>query len=96
MMTPTSVGGTVPRKVGPRPNSLPMYSSYLKIGSFGKLFETRSSWIYGLRERAWQPTPVFLPRKSHGQRSLAGYSPWGLKESDKTEAAELNTQHILA
>ena len=27
--------------------------------------------------RKWQPTPVFLPRKSRGQRSLAGYSPWG-------------------
>ena len=27
--------------------------------------------------RKWQPTPVFLPGKSHGQRSLAGYSPWG-------------------
>ena len=35
--------------------------------------------------RKWQPTPVFLPEKSHGQRSLAGYSPWGLKESDTTE-----------
>ena len=35
--------------------------------------------------RAWQPTPVFLPRESHGQRSLAGYSPWGCKESDMTE-----------
>ena len=35
--------------------------------------------------RAWQPTPVFLPREFHGQRSLAGYSPWGRKESDKTE-----------
>ena len=34
--------------------------------------------------RAWQPTPVFLPGESHGQRSLAGYSPWGHKESDKT------------
>ena len=32
-----------------------------------------------------QPTPVFLPRESHGQRSLAGYSPWGCKESDTTE-----------
>ena len=30
-------------------------------------------------------TPVFLPRESHGQRSLAGYSPWGCKESDMTE-----------
>ena len=29
--------------------------------------------------RKWQPTPVFLPGKSHGQRSLVGYSPWGHK-----------------
>ena len=36
-------------------------------------------------EKEWQPTPVFLPRKLHGQRSLAGYSPWGLKESDTAE-----------
>ena len=35
--------------------------------------------------RAWQPTLVFLPGKSHGQRSLAGYSPRGRKESDTTE-----------
>ena len=34
--------------------------------------------------RKWQPTPVFLPGKSHGQRSLVGYSPWGRKESDMT------------
>ena len=33
----------------------------------------------------WQPTPVFLPRESHGQRSLVGYSPWGCKELDMTE-----------
>ena len=31
------------------------------------------------RRRKWQPTPVFLPLKSHGQRSLEGYSPWGCK-----------------
>ena len=35
--------------------------------------------------RARQPTPVFLPGESHGQRSLAGYSPWGRKESDTAE-----------
>ena len=29
--------------------------------------------------RAWQPTPVFLPREFHGQWSLVGYSPWGLR-----------------
>ena len=34
--------------------------------------------------RAWQPTPVVLPGEFHGQRSLVGYSPWGLKESDMT------------
>ena len=33
----------------------------------------------------WQPIPVFLPGKSHGRRSLVGYSPWGCKESDMTE-----------
>ena len=32
----------------------------------------------------WHPSPVFLPGKSPGQRSLAGYSPWGHKESDTT------------
>ena len=35
--------------------------------------------------RKWQPTPVFLPGKSHGLRSLVGCSPWGCKESDTTE-----------
>jgi len=30
--------------------------------------------------REWQPTPVFLPGESHGQRRLMGYSPWGHKE----------------
>ena len=35
--------------------------------------------------RQWHPTPVLLPGKSHGQRSLIGYSPWGCKESDTTE-----------
>ena len=38
--------------------------------------------------RAWQPTPVFLPGDSHGQRSLAGYSPGGHEESDTTEATK--------
>ena len=37
------------------------------------------------RRRKWQPTPVFLPGKSHGERSLAGHSAWGRKESDPTE-----------
>ena len=36
-------------------------------------------------EKEWQPTPVFLPEESHGQRSLVRYSPWSHKESDTTE-----------
>ena len=46
--------------------------------------------------RIWQPTPVFLPGKSHGQRSLTGYSPWGRKEFDTTERLTLSlwTRHI--
>ena len=37
--------------------------------------------------RKWQPTSVFLPGKFRGQRGLAGYIPWGLKETDRTEHA---------
>ena len=37
--------------------------------------------------RKWQPAPIFLPGKSHGWRSLVGYSPWGHRESDMTERA---------
>ena len=36
-------------------------------------------------EKEMQPSPVFLPGKSHGQRSLVGYSPKGYEESDTTE-----------
>ena len=39
----------------------------------------------------WQPTPVFFPGKSQGQRRLAGYSPWGHKGSDTTEDAHTHT-----
>ena len=39
-------------------------------------------------KKAWQPTLVFLLRKSHGHRSLAGYSPWGWKGSNMTESTE--------
>ena len=43
--------------------------------------------------RAWQPTPIFLPGESHGLKSLAGYNPWGCKESDSTEEAENTYTH---
>ena len=41
--------------------------------------------VLGWRRRQWHPTPVLLPGKSHGRRSLVGCSPWGRKESDTTE-----------
>ena len=41
----------------------------------------------------WLRTPVFLPGEFHGQRSLAGYSPWGRKESNTTET---NTNRVMA
>ena len=46
------------------------------------------------RRRAWQPTPVFLPRESHGQRGLANYSPWGCRESDRTEGISTQARRI--
>ena len=46
-----------------------------------KIIET----IIVIRRRQWQPTPVLLPGKSHGSRSLVGCSPWGRWESDRTE-----------
>ena len=50
----------------------------------------RKTWVQSLhwedpRRKKWQPTPVFLPEKSHGWRSLVGYGPGGCKESDTTE-----------
>ena len=42
-----------------------------------------------LWRRKWQPTAVFLPGKSHGQRRLVGCSPWDHKESDTTEHAHI-------
>ena len=43
-------------------------------------------WVWKIPwSRKWQPTPICLPGKFHGQRSLVGYSPWGPKESDVTE-----------
>ena len=51
------------------------------------MLETRV-WSLGREDpwrRKWQPTPIFLPRKFHGLRSLVDYSPRGCKESDTTE-----------
>ena len=54
---------------------LSAYMCFVCLGNF-----IPSYW-----RRKWQPTPVLLPGKSHGRRSLIGYSPWGPEESDMTE-----------
>ena len=51
------------------------------IGDVGLILGLRDTW-----RRAWQPTPVFLPGKSHGQRSLGDYGLWGHKELGMIEA----------
>ena len=45
--------------------------------------------------RKWQPTPVFLPGESHGQRSLVGYSPRGRKESGMTERLHFHFHAVI-
>ena len=56
-----------------------------------------SPWVGKIPwRRKWQPTPVFLAGKSHGQRSLEGYSTWGCKESDRTEWLNDNNNNILS
>ena len=60
----------------------------------------RQTWVQSLGwddlwRRKWNPTPVFLPGKSHGWKSLVGYSPWGHKELDTTERLHF-TSSLLA
>ena len=55
--------------------------------------ESKVYWS-GLCRRKWQPTPVFLPRESHGQRSLVGCHLWGRTESDMTEATWQKQQQL--
>ena len=52
-----------------------------RVSNFSNLVQ---SWSLP-RRRQWHPTPVLLPGKSHGWRSLVGCSPWGREESDTTE-----------
>ena len=62
--------------------------TYLEFPS-GISVVTRSFFLFPClcitRRRQWYPTPVLLPGKSHGRRSLEGCSPWGCWESDTTE-----------
>ena len=52
----------------------------------GKGTDRFKPWVWNIPwRRKWQPPPIFLPRESHGQRSLMGYSPWSHKEVDTAE-----------
>ena len=58
----------------------------------------QETWVQSLgwedpmkESMAWQPTPVFSPGESHGQKNLVGYSPWDCKESDPTEQLSVHT-----
>ena len=61
------------------------HKNYKKVTEARKKFTAVS-----YRKRQWHPTPVLLPGKSHGRRSLVGCRLWGRTESDTTEAASLS------
>ena len=62
---------------------LPFSHLLFELGSMGLQSQTwQRDWT---TRRQWHPTPVLLPGKSHGRRSLVGCSPWGREESDMTE-----------
>ena len=73
-------------------------SPHLFGGASGKEYtcqckRRKKTQLWSLGQK-WQPTPVFLPGESHGQRSLEGYSPQGHKESDTTEQLTLGLQDL--
>ena len=75
------IGHDLVTKPPPHPSSSNSKGSAYNAVDLGSISGSgRSSW-----RRAWQSTPVFLPRKFHGRSSLGDYSPWCLKESDMTE-----------
>ena len=59
--------------------------SYLHVLEINPLPVVLLAIIFSLWRKKWQPTPVFLPGESHGERALVGYSLWGCKESDTTK-----------
>ena len=93
------------RKLWPRERKLKIYPSVSVFSGFpdgasgkeptcqGRKYQRHRlhPWVGKIPwRRKWQPTSVFLPGESHGQRSLAGYSWWGCKESDTTEPLTLS------
>ena len=63
-----------------------LYVASLVAQRLKRLPAMQATWVEKIPwRRKWLPTPVFLYGESHGQRSLVGYSPWGRRESDRTE-----------
>ena len=105
--------GMEPRSPTLQADSLPSESHRVKILLFKSLTHTLLSRLQGIPlrgiitslvgkipwRREWQPTPVFLPGESHGQRNLVDYSPKGRKEPHMTEYIQKNiiymAHHIL-
>ena len=97
--------GMEPRSPTLQADSLPSESHRVKILLFKSLTHTLLSRLQGIPlrgiitslvgkipwRREWQPTPVFLPGESHGQRNLVDYSPRGHKELDVTERGHIHS-----
>ena len=72
-------------KVSDNIENLTLIEFYLLLMASSVVKNLLDPWVRKIPwTREWQPTPVFFPGQSHIQRSLAGYSPWGSKESDRT------------
>ena len=103
-----SSGGQSKLELQIQPSVLPMYiqdwfplglTCWISLQSKGisrvfsnTIVQKQPNPVFG--KRKWQPNVVFLPGEFHGQRNLAVYSPWGLKDLDKTEWLSLHIQYI--
>ena len=68
--------------------SLKVFTKHISVDTMIELhalFDHLNSNRTSFRRRQWHPTPILLPRKFHGRRSLMGCGPWGREESDTTE-----------
>ena len=89
---------SLPAELLEKPPRLPWWLTQM-VKRLSTMQETRVRFLgqEDPRRKKWQFTPVLLPGKSHGQRSLVGYSPWGCKESDTTERLHFhfNAQYFV-
>ena len=76
------------------PSPYPTQSESSLSTKLGSLCYTATSHQLPWR-RKWQPTPVFMPGKAYGPRSLMGYSPWGCKESNTTEQLHFTSEGYI-